>query len=85
MIPRIKNVTPMKDFKLRVSFDDGKEVIYDVMEDIRDIPSYSDLVTIFGLFDQVQLDQSRTCIFWNDEIDLPSDTIYEYGTAVQAV
>lgn len=85
MIQRIKEVTPMKEFKLRVSFDDGKEVIYDVMEDIRSIPNYSDLVTIFGLFDQVQLDQSRTCVFWNDEIDLPSDMIYEYGTAVQAV
>lgn len=85
MIPRIKSVTAEKDFFLKVSFDDGKEVLYDVKEDIRDIPSYSDLVTVFGLFDQVQLDQSRTCVYWTDEIDLPSDTIYEYGTAVQAV
>lgn len=22
---------------------------------------------------------SRTCVFWNDRIDLASDTIYEYG------
>lgn len=34
---------------------------------------------IDGLFDQVQLDESRTCIFWNEYIDLASDTLYEYG------
>lgn len=26
-----------------------------------------------------QLDSSRTCIFWNDRVDLASDTILEYG------
>ena len=45
MLPRIKDVTPMPEYQLHVVFDDGKSVIYDVMEDI----------------------------------DLPSDTIYEYG------
>ena len=52
------------------------------MEDIKQIASYRDLLAIAGLFDQVQLDQSRTCVFWNDQIDLPSDTIYEYGEKV---
>ena len=28
---------------------------------------------------QVQLDESRTCVFWSEDIDLPSDTLYEYG------
>ena len=32
-----------------------------------------------GLFAQVQLDPSRTCIFWNNEIGLPSDAMHEYG------
>ena len=31
------------------------------------------------LIEQVQLDESRTCVYWNDYINLPSDTIYEYG------
>ena len=35
----------------------------------------------YGLFKQVQLDSSRTCVFWNDEIDLASDSIYKYGKA----
>lgn len=79
MIPRIKTVEPMPDFCLNVVFDDGKAVVYDVMEDIEQIESYRDLLSVYGLFNQVQLDRSRTCVFWNERIDLPSDTIYEYG------
>ena len=79
MIPRIKMVEPMPDYKLKVLFDDGKTVIYNVKEDIETIESYKDLEAVQGLFEQVQLDESRTCVYWNDQIDLPSDTIYEYG------
>jgi hypothetical protein len=80
MIPRIKSVTPLENYILHVVFDDGKTVLYDVKDDIQTIPGYEDLKTIQGLFQQVKLDESRTCIFWNDFIDLPSDAIYEYGT-----
>ena len=79
MIPRIQSILTLPDFCLRVVFDDGKTVLYDVKEDMEQIASYRDLRLIHGLFDQVQLDESRTCVFWNDMIDLPSDTIYEYG------
>ena len=79
MIPKIKMVEPMPDYKLKVLFDDGKTVIYNVKEDIETIESYKDLAAVHSLFQQVQLDESRTCVYWNDQIDLPSDTIYEYG------
>lgn len=79
MLQRIKTIEPLPDYCLRAVFDDGQVVIYDVKEDIRQIPSYRALTTVVGLFDQVRLDPSRTCVFWNDEIDLPSDTVYEYG------
>ncbi len=79
MIVRIKKLEPLKDYKLYVLFDDGRSVIYDLTDDINTLPGYSDLKTITGLFKHVQLDESRTCIFWNDYIDLPSDILYEYG------
>lgn len=82
MIPRIKSVIPQKNFTLHVIFDDGKDCLYNVKEDIDNIEQYKDLETIHGLFEQVQLDESRTCVFWNENIDLPSDTIYEYGKAI---
>lgn len=80
MIPKIKSVRPLKNYMLNVIFDDGRNCLYDVGEDIENIKGYEDLKSIHGLFEQVQLDESRTCVFWNDFIDLPSDTIYEYGT-----
>lgn len=79
MIPKIKEVKSLDNYMLSVVFDDGKAVLYDVKEDMETIPQYRDLKDIYGLFEQVQLDQSRTCVYWTDDIDLPSDTIYEYG------
>ena len=79
MIPKIKTVVPLENYQLQVSFDDGRNVIYDVNDDINSLPNYNLLKESDYLFQQVKLDTSRTCIFWNDEIDLPSDTIYEYG------
>lgn len=69
----------MKDYRLLVTFDDGRIVLYDVKDDIRTIPALKELEMEYGLFPNAQLDPSRTCIYWNDQIDLPSDTIYEYG------
>ena len=81
MIPRIKHIEHRKDYVLYVIFDDGKKVLYDVEDDIRALPTYQSLQTEYGLFPNFQLDKSRTCIFWNDEIDLTSEIIYEYGTS----
>lgn len=82
MIPRIKKIQTKEDFKLLVEFDDGKRVIYDVNSDMNDIPSYKELKKITGLFNSVRVDASRTCVYWTDDIDLPSDIIYEYGESL---
>lgn len=81
MIQRIVSIQPLPDYMLSVVFDDGKKVIYDVKEDMT-LPGYSALRDVYGLFQQVQLDESRTCVFWNEDIDLPSHAIYEYGQVV---
>lgn len=78
MIPRISRIKPMPDYLLDVSFDDGRRVIYDVKEDMQ-LPGYSALRDVYGLFQQVQLDESRTCVYWSEDIDLPSHALYEYG------
>ena len=70
----------LDNYTLFVEFDDGRKVMYDVMDDIKAIPSFRALEEEHGLFKQAQLDTSRTCVYWNDEIDLASDSIYEYGT-----
>ena len=82
MIPRIKSIEPKPDFKLLVDFDEGHRVIYDVANDIRDIEAFGELKTTHGLFENARLDSSRTCVVWNERVDIPSDTIYEYGISV---
>jgi len=82
MIPRIKNFEAKPDYKLKIEFDSGDIVVYDVSEDISTIKDFEPLKTEFGLFYHPQLDESRTCIYWSDRIDLPSDTLLEYGKKV---
>ena len=82
MIPRISRIEPMADFKIRVTFDEGRTVVYDVGVDIKEIRAFEDLKTLPYLFKNATLDSSRTCIVWNERIDLPSDTIYECGQPV---
>ena len=82
MIPRIREIKPLKDYQLLVSFDDGKKVRYNVADDIAVLPAFKDLKTEHSLFENAQLDSSRTCVYWSDQIDLPSDAIYEYGVSV---
>ena len=82
MIPRIKLIEPQEGYKLHVIFDGGEEVVYDVNDDILHIPDFNILKTECGLFKNVRLDDSRTCVYWSDRVDLPSDTIMEYGQKV---
>ncbi|MBQ7706208.1 MAG: DUF2442 domain-containing protein [Lachnospiraceae bacterium] len=79
MIPRMTKVEPRDNFILYVMFDDGQEVLYDVKDDIETISDFYILKSEIGLFEHVQVDKSRTCVYWNDKVDLPSDTILEYG------
>jgi len=82
MIPRIKKLETKADYKLVVSFDSGETVVYDVNDDILNIPDFSVLKTEKGLFENAQIDESRTCVFWNDRVDLASYTLLEYGRRV---
>ena len=79
MIPRIKSIQPLDNFILLVEFDDGRKVAYDVKDDIRTLADFRVLETEYGLFRNVRLDSSRTCVYWTERVDLPSDTILEYG------
>lgn len=79
MIPRIKRIEPLPDYQLYIEFDGGEKVIYNVMDDIEAVQDFEPLRTEYGLFQNFQIDESRTCVSWSDRIDLPSDTLLEYG------
>lgn len=82
MAHRIRSVQQLPDLVLSIVFDDGRRVLYTVTDDLA-LPGYDALRDVPGLFARVQLDQSRTVVYWTDDIDLPSDTLYEYGREVQ--
>ena len=82
MIPRIKTIQPLKNYKLFVVFESGEKIVFDVGEDIEQIPDFSVLKTEYGMFENLHLDESRTCVYWSDKVDLPSDTLLEYGRRV---
>lgn len=82
MIPRIREIEPRENYKLFICFDNDSKVLYDVKDDIEHIDAFKPLMSMPGLFNSVRLDESRTCVYWNDEIDLPSDTLLEYGERV---
>ena len=77
-IPRIKTIEPLDDLVLKVTFDGGEEVLYN----LKDFLLFHPLETDPQLFNNFTLDSSRTCVTWTDRIDLPSDTILEYGKKV---
>lgn len=85
MIPRIKHIETLDDYKLLITFDDGLVVCYDVRKDIDAVEDFKSLETVVGLWQQVKLDSSRTCVYWNDRFDIASDTIYEYGKPVISI
>ena len=82
MIPRIKSIQPLDNLVLLVEFDGGEKVLYDVKDDIRTLVDFRVLETEYGLFKNAQLDSSRTCVYWTERVDLPSDTLKEYGQPV---
>lgn len=79
MIPRIKSLEALENFVLLVTFDNGDRVLYDVKDDIQTLSDFQVLKSEYGLFKNARLDSSRTCVYWTDRVDLPSDTILEYG------
>ena len=82
MIPKIASIKAKENFCLEVLFKRGERVLYDVGDDISTISEFEVLKTEPHLFENVQVDESGTCIYWNDRIDLPSDTLLEYGKRV---
>ena len=82
MIPRIKGIKTEDNLRLRVTFDNDEQVIYNVEDDVDTIADFRPLETENGLFKNFQLDPSRTCVYWSDRIDLPSDAILECGEKI---
>ncbi len=46
-LPRIKGIKTLPNYRLSVVFDDGKEVVYDVGEDIEQVDEFRTAVPVY--------------------------------------
>ena len=82
MFHKIKNVSPLPDYRLSVQFAEGCTKIYDVKPLFKQIPAFEELKDSH-LFSDVTVDIGGYGIVWNDDFDLSCDELWENGVATQ--
>lgn len=81
MFHKIKNVTPLQDFKLSIQFAEGITKIYDMKKLIENNKIFADLKNI-NLFNSAEVDTGGYGIIWNDDIDISCDELFEKGKTI---
>ncbi len=76
MFHKIKNVTPLKDFKLSIQFAEGITKIYDMKKLIENNKIFAELKDM-NLFNSVEVDIGGYGVIWNDDIDISCDELFE--------
>ena len=82
MTQKIVSVKPMENCILRVGFQNGIEKTYDMRILYPIFPQFEVFETDKELFKRVQVDMGGYGIFWNDELDLDANDIWEDGIEV---
>lgn len=82
MFHKIKNVSPLPEYKLSVQFAEGVTKIYDVKPLFGKIPIFKSLESNND-FGSVYVDVGGYGIIWNDELDLSCDELWENGVEVE--
>ena len=82
MFHKIKNVSPLPEYKLCVQFSEGVTKIYDVKPLFEKIPAFESLADSAD-FCGVSVDTGGYGVIWNDELDLSCDELWDHGTEVK--
>ena len=82
MFHKIKNVSPLPEYKLSVQFAEGVTKIYDVKPLFQKIPAFKSLESNND-FGGVYVDVGGYGIVWNDELDLSCDELWDNSTTVE--
>ena len=77
MFHKVKNVIPLDDYILKVTFEDNVIKFYDIKPLFEKWNIFKSLITTKGLFKQVKVDTGGYGIYWNDEIDLSCNELWE--------
>lgn len=82
MFHKIKNVSPLPEYKLSIQFAEGVTKIYDIKPLFQKIPAFK-LLEKNNNFGGVYVDVGGYGIIWNDELDLSCDELWENGVEVE--
>ncbi len=79
MFYKVKNVNPLDNYILEVIFENNQKKYYDVSKLFEKWHVFNDLKNITGLFKQVKVDTGGYGIYWNENIDLSCNELWENG------
>lgn len=79
MFHTVKEVQPMQDYTLLVTFADSSKRVYDVKPLFDKWEQFQDFKQVQGLFERVSVDAGGYGISWNDDLDLACDELYHNG------
>lgn len=82
---RIQTVEAKDNFIIEAVFFNGQVVQYDVKQLFHVFPQFQAFEKERKLFSDVKVDEGGYAIFWNDELDLDADTIWEDGLIIEKV
>ena len=82
MFHKIKNVSPLPDYRLSVQFAEGCTKIYDVKPLFKQIPAFEELKDSH-LFSDATVDVGGYGIVWNDDLDLSCDELWKNGVVAE--
>ena len=83
MFHKIRSVTPLDDFILRVEFCEGITKLYDVKQLFSVFEVFNKLKD-YNLFSKVKVDKGGYAVIWNKEIDLACDDLFYDGKVVKS-
>jgi len=82
MFHKVKNVTPLSEYRLSVQFCEGITKIYDLKLLFDKLPIFKTLVENPEQFCSVTVDVGGYGIVWNDELDLSCDELWKNGERI---
>ena len=82
MFHKVKNVSPLPDYRLSVQFSEGVTKLYDLKPLFDKLPVFQELQNNPELFSSVSVDVGGYGIIWGDELDLSCDELWEHGEQV---
>ena len=79
MFHKIEEIKPLKNYIIKITFQDKTIKFYDVSKLFTKWLVFQDLKNIKGLFEKVKVDKGGYGISWNEEIDLSCEELWYNG------